>query len=195
MNQKEKELVGALIGLAKACNVHLKTENTDNIIIQSLACIFELFINNDCKSNDNKSGNESRNKNIGVNKNIRSKSELVDTVVSKSAREQQLEELLQKVREEKLAVAPDCAICLNPCGNTDEYNLDELQSPEVSQNVRDSKMELLNASYKLAFNILHDNIEDKEAGIKALYKALCVISYDVTEERVRIVLSELEECF
>ena len=41
MNKKEKELIGALIGLAKACNVHLKTENTDNIIIQSLACIFE----------------------------------------------------------------------------------------------------------------------------------------------------------
>lgn len=151
MNKKEKELIGALIGLAKACNVHLKTENTDNIIIQSLEGIFQ--------------------------------------------KEQQLEELLQKVREEKLAVAPDCATCLNPCGNTDEYNLDELQSPEISQNVRDSKMELLNASYKLAFNILHDNIEDKEAGIKALYKALCVISYDVTEERVRIVLSELEKCF
>ena len=151
MNQKEKELVGALIGLAKACNVHLKTENTDKIIIQSLASIFQ--------------------------------------------NEQQFEELLQKVREEKLAVAPDCATCLNPCGNTDEYNLNELQSPEVNQNVRDLKMELLNVSYKLAFNILHDNIEDRETGIKALYKALCVISYDVTEERVRIVLSELEKCF
>ena len=195
MNQKEKELVGALIGLAKACNVHLKTENTDNIILQSLAGIFELFINNNCKSKDNESGNENRNKNIGLNKDIKSKSELVDTVVSESAREQQLEELLQKVREEKLTVAPDCATCLNPCGNTDEYKLDELQSPEVSQNVRDLKMELLNVSYKLAFNILHDNIEDKEAGIKALYKALCVISYDVTEERVRIVLNELEKCF
>lgn len=194
MKQKEKELIGALIGLVKACNVHLKTENTDNIIIQSLACIFELFINNDCKSNDNESGNESRNKNIGL-KDIKSKSELADTIVSESAREQQLEELLQKVREEKLTVAPDCATCLNPCGNTDEYNLDELQSPEVSQNVRDLKMELLNTSYKLAFNILHDNIEDREAEIKALYKALCVISYDVTEERVRIVLNELKGCF
>lgn len=190
MNQKEKELVGALIGLAKACNVHLKTENTDNIILQSLAGIFELFINN-----NNESENKNRNKNIGVNKDIRIKSELADTVVSESTREQQLEELLQKVREEKLTVAPDCATCLNPCGNTDEYKLDELQSPEVSQNVRDLKMELLNVSYKLAFNILHDNIEDKEAGIKALYKALCVISYDVTEERVRIVLNELEKCF
>lgn len=151
MNKKEKELIGALIGLAKACNVHLKTENTDNIIIQSLAGIFQ--------------------------------------------KEQQFEELLQKVREEKLAVAPDCATCLNPCGNTDEYNLDELQSPEVNQNVRDLKMELLDTSYKFAFNIRHDNIEDREAGIKALYKALCVISYDVTEERVRIVLSELEQYF
>ena len=191
MNQKEKELVGALIGLAKACNVHLKTENTDNIIILSLAVMIELFINDNDKSNDD----ESRNKNIELNKDIKSKSELADTMVNESDKEQQLEELLQKVREEKLAVAPDCATCLNPCGNTDEYNLDELQSPEVGQNVRDLKMELLNTSYKLAFNILHDNIEDKETGIKALYKALCVISYDVTEERVRIVLNELEKCF
>lgn len=42
MNKKEKELIGALIGLAKACNVHLKTENTDGIIIKSLASIFPL---------------------------------------------------------------------------------------------------------------------------------------------------------
>ena len=42
MNKKEKELIGALIGLAKACNVHLKTENTDSIIIKSLASIFPL---------------------------------------------------------------------------------------------------------------------------------------------------------
>ena len=65
MNKKEKELIGALIGLAKACNVHLKTENTDGIIIKSLASIFPL--------------------------------------------EENGEELLQRVREEKLAVAPDCA--------------------------------------------------------------------------------------
>ena len=39
MNKKEKELIGALIGLAKACNVHLKTGNTDSIIIKSLASI------------------------------------------------------------------------------------------------------------------------------------------------------------
>lgn len=148
MNQKEKELVGALVGLAKACNVHLKTENTDNIIIQSLAGIFQ--------------------------------------------NEQQLEELLQKVREEKFAVAPDCATCLNPCGNTDEFNLDELWNPEISQNVRNLKIELLQVSYKLAFEILNGNIKNTEVAIKSLYKALCVISYDVTEERVRIVLGELK---
>ena len=44
MNKKEKKLIGALIGLAKACNVHLKTENTDGIIIKSLASIFLSLI-------------------------------------------------------------------------------------------------------------------------------------------------------
>lgn len=105
MNKKEKKLIGALIGLAKACNVHLKTENTDGIIIKSLASIFPL--------------------------------------------EENGEELLQRVREEKLAVAPDCATCFAPCGNTDEYNLDELQASGISETVRDLKFQLLNVSHEI----------------------------------------------
>ena len=136
MNKKEKKLIGALIGLAKACNVHLKTENTDGIIIKSLASIFPL--------------------------------------------EENGEELLQRVREEKLAVAPDCATCFAPCGNTDEYNLDELQASGISETVRDLKFQLLNV------------INSTEENISLLYKALCVVSYDVDEERVQTVLKELQ---
>lgn len=180
MNKKEKELVGALIGLAKACNVHLKTENTDSIIVKSLAAISVVskstITNNapvlDVEGQDECAGN-----------------------IDKSTKAQQIDKLLKSVREEKLVVAPDCATCLAPCGNTDEFNLDELQSPEVSQDVRNLKIELLNVSCKLAFKILNGNIKNTEAGIKLLYKALCVTSYDVTEERVQIVLGELETYF
>ena len=149
MNEKEKELIGALIGLAKACNVHLKTENTDGIVIKSLAAIFPLEENGD--------------------------------------------ELLQGVREEKLAVAPDCATCLAPCGNTDEYNLDELQVSGISETVRDLKFQLLNISHEIASGMVYYTINSTEKNINSLYKALCVVSYDVDEERVETVLKELQE--
>lgn len=149
MNEKEKELIGALIGLAKACNVHLKTENTDSIVIKSLAAIFPLEENGD--------------------------------------------ELLQGVREEKLAVAPDCATCLAPCGNTDEYNLDELQVSGISETVRDLKFQLLNISHEIAAGMVYYTINSTEKNINLLYKALCVVSYDVDEERVKTVLKELQE--
>ena len=138
MNKKEKKLIGALIGLAKACNVHLKTENTDGIIIKSLASIF------------------------------------------------------QRVREEKLAVAPDCATCFAPCGNTDEYNLDELQASGISETVRDLKFQLLNVSHEIASGMVSYTINSTEENISLLYKALCVVSYDVDEERVQTVLKELQ---
>ena len=143
MNKKEKELIGALIGLAKACNVHLKTENTDGIIIKSLASIFPL--------------------------------------------EENGEELL-----EKLAVAPDCATCFAPCGNTDEYNLDELQASGISETVRDLKFQLLNVSHEIASGMVSYTINSTEENISLLYKALCVVSYDVDEERVQTVLKELQ---
>ena len=145
MNKKEKKLIGALIGLAKACNVHLKTENTDGIIIKSLASIFPL--------------------------------------------EENGEELLQRVREEKLAVAPDCATCFAPCGNTDEY---ELQASGISETVRDLKFQLLNVSHEIASGMVSYTINSTEENISLLYKALCVVSYDVDEERVQTVLKELQ---
>ena len=32
----------------------------------------------------------------------------------------------EAVRAEKFAVAPDCAVCANPCGNTSDYDMDRL---------------------------------------------------------------------
>ena len=33
------------------------------------------------------------------------------------------EEMVQKIHAEKFIIAPDCATCLNPCGNTSDYDL------------------------------------------------------------------------
>ena len=79
-----------------------------------------------------------------------------------------------------------------PCGNTDEYNLDELQASGISETVRDLKFQLLNVSHEIASGMVSYTINSTEENISLLYKALCVVSYDVDEERVQTVLKELQ---
>ncbi len=42
LNKEADQLIGALIGLARTCNMHLKTENTDRVILESMAAVFRL---------------------------------------------------------------------------------------------------------------------------------------------------------
>ena len=39
------------------------------------------------------------------------------------------EETVQKIHAEKFAIAPDCTNCLNPCGNTSDYDMAQFYVP------------------------------------------------------------------
>lgn len=41
------------------------------------------------------------------------------------------EETVQKIHVEKFAIAPDCANCLNPCGNTSDYDMAQFYAADV----------------------------------------------------------------
>ena len=41
------------------------------------------------------------------------------------------EETVQKIHAEKFAIAPDCANCLNPCGNTSDYDMAQFYAADV----------------------------------------------------------------
>lgn len=42
------------------------------------------------------------------------------------------EEMVQKIHAEKFIIAPDCATCLNPCGNTSDYDMAQFYAADRS---------------------------------------------------------------
>lgn len=41
------------------------------------------------------------------------------------------EEMVQKIHAEKFSIAPDCATCLNPCGNTSDYDMAQFYAADA----------------------------------------------------------------
>lgn len=41
------------------------------------------------------------------------------------------EEMVQKIHAEKFIIAPDCATCLNPCGNTSDYDMTQFYAADA----------------------------------------------------------------
>lgn len=42
------------------------------------------------------------------------------------------EEMVQKIHAEKFIIAPDCATCLNPCGNTSDYDMAQFYAADAT---------------------------------------------------------------
>lgn len=41
------------------------------------------------------------------------------------------EEMVRKIHAEKFIIAPDCATCLNPCGNTSDYDMAQFYAADA----------------------------------------------------------------
>lgn len=153
-NKKEEELIGAMIGLAKACYVHEKQETTDALLM-------------DC---------------------------LVQLADQKEAETDNISMYIVKIREEKSKVAPDCATCFNPCGNTDDYDLDGIWKAEPE--IRDVKTKIIYALFDYAKmikleNILGNSSSNRESVMNLLYRGISVLSYDIPVERLQATLDHL----
>ena len=61
---------------------------------------------------------------------------------------EKLERMLAIVRAEKHTVAPNCATCAMPCGNTADYDLARLWN--APENIRTLKLQMLSSAFALA---------------------------------------------
>lgn len=66
---------------------------------------------------------------------------LFTTVTNVNFNDEVLEELIGRVNEEKERIAPGCASCMARCGNTDEYDLDQLW--DADEDIRSLKSLIL----------------------------------------------------
>lgn len=96
--------------------------------------------------------------------------------------------IVNEIYSEKNAVAPGCAACAAPCGNTSDYDMNRIYEAEYE--IRKIKLEILCELQKLAA-YLHFNKELK-ADCKILYKGLSYVSYDMEKEGLTEFLDEIK---
>lgn len=149
----EDKIIGALVGLAGACNNNPKTENTDAVVIKALA--FPLL--------------------------------------NPQANTDALQEMTEEIYLEKYAVAPGCAACQSPCGNTSDYNMNRIYNAEDS--IRSLKLQLLSELQNLAWDLYRNdktNLLPQES-MDLFYKVLIYISFDMEKEGLLTFLEETQE--
>lgn len=129
------------------------------------------------------------------------KTEKTDSVVIKSLAfpllfpnfgDDELSELINEIRSEKNAVAPGCAMCTSPCGNTSDYDMNRIYHAE--DDIREIKLQILSKLQKLAAREYprRQSSEKSETDIDIFYKAVSFVGYDLEKDTLLELLKELE---
>lgn len=82
------------------------------------------------------------------------------------------EEMVQKIHAEKFIIAPDCATCLNPCGNTSDYDMAQFYAADA--NVIAAKRDMIETICK-KMGLLQNIPED-------VYQGIAYLGYDLEPE-------------
>lgn len=98
-----------------------------------------------------------------------------------------LHRMLDIVHTEKHRVAPNCATCAMPCGNTADYDLSRLWS--APEPVRDCKLHLLQALFALA-----QCRPQKAEAIFALYQGLFAFAEDWDTDQLQPIVDNIVRC-
>lgn len=135
------KIIGALIGLARACENNPETENTAATVKSALAAC-------------------------------------ADGVVSDEA----CQLILDGIYAEKNTVAPNCALCANPCGNTADYDMAKIMGDKSE--IGAIKRRLLAECGRMA----------KRGAETELYlKMLSMVSYELEAEAYFSLLAEINK--
>lgn len=103
-----------------------------------------------------------------------------------------LQEIINDIYSEKYTVAPGCAKCAAPCGNTSDYDMSRIY--EADEEIRKAKLAVLECLQVLASNICHSQKDGIAPSVdnNFFYKALSYISYDMDEITLLELLEEAE---
>lgn len=82
------------------------------------------------------------------------------------------EETVQKIHAEKFTIAPDCATCLNPCGNTSDYDMTQFYAAD----------EKIIMAKKNLIETIREKLSASEAVPEAVYQGIAYLGYDLEPE-------------
>ena len=100
-------------------------------------------------------------------------------------------EFVKRIHAEKHVIAPDCATCATPCGNTSDYDMSRIYNAEPMVRIR--KEQILNDICRLAECILQKEAAQTEQNILLLYKALSYVSYEWNEDALLAISEEISQ--
>lgn len=104
-----------------------------------------------------------------------------------------LREMVDEIYSEKNSVAPGCAVCTAPCGNTSDYDMRRIY--EASDGIRKAKLQILEKLQNLATYICRSRESGRIPYIDSrfFYKALSYVSYDLEEAELFKLMDEAEK--
>lgn len=97
-----------------------------------------------------------------------------------------ISKIIDEIYAEKNSVAPGCAVCTAPCGNTSDYDMRRIY--EADDAVRKVKLQILEKLQELAAYACRNC--EIDSGF--FYKALSYVSYDMDEAELLELLNEAE---
>ena len=101
-----------------------------------------------------------------------------------------LQKIVNDISSEKNSIAPGCAICTAPCGNTSDYDMHRIY--EADNGIRKAKLQILEQLQKLAAYVYRNQESEinMDTDNEFFYKALSYVSYDLDETDLLKLLDE-----
>ena len=108
------------------------------------------------------------------------KTEDTDAIVRQALLRMHEEDLSQRIREEKFRIAPNCATCSAPCGNTSDYPMEKMESWSA---IREQVIGELQRIAAAGGDTLPEII----------YRAIAYIGYDLEEDAYQRLLEDMKK--
>ena len=104
-----------------------------------------------------------------------------------------LQEMTAEIYAEKYKIAPGCATCQSPCGNTSDYDMSRIYNAEDS--IRSLKLHILSELQNLVLDLYRNRKIHllPQASMEIFYKVLIYISFDMEKEGLLAFLEETQE--
>ena len=104
-----------------------------------------------------------------------------------------LQEMTEEIYAEKYKIAPGCATCQSPCGNTSDYDMSRICNAEDS--IRSLKLQILSELQNLASDLYRSEGTPllPQEHMELFYKVLIYISFDMEKEGLLAFLEETQE--
>ena len=87
--------------------------------------------------------------------------------------------LIEEIYAEKYTIAPGCAVCQTPCGNTSDYDMNRIYNADAD--ICSLKLKILSTLEEVAADLYSHQKMDvlTEESIELFYKALAYTGYDM----------------